>query len=289
LDLDKLFSDYFDVLLSKIVIAEKVNTIMNTEMDNISDEIIYNPTEGISEKFKQCIVTYKKITNDINDTLLNIYKFSEDNNYFWKDCSVEVYNLNYKIIRDNYIEKYTYTNEIDFIKYEYQCLLDEDDKENNIGHFGAYNKDFFSLLNYQKFMNNDNKQFFSLLKVRKMEFLKSQIDRIGGNLEILVIGGKQKVNIYETKVPKVDDLTLSGLPKFNLQQRYEIFKKLGFEDTIHKLKTDKQMSKNKILAIVLGVNPDNAKQLLNGTYKGLSSKDENLLIEFLVSQEIKIS
>ena len=96
------------------------------------------------------------------------------------------------------------------------------------------------------------------------------------------------INEYEREEYKEEDLQLSGLPKLNVQQRFELFKRLGFDDIISKLDTDKQMSKYKILAIIMGINPDNAKQLHNRTYKEISEKDINILNEYLANQSVTL-
>lgn len=286
--LDERFLELFVTLQSTIVIADKISTIMKRTMDEVSDDVIYESTDALAKKLKKSITLYDKISTDINGMVMLIHEFSGSVNYFWKDCPVEVFKSHYELIKKKYIEKYVHSNEIDFLIYEYQYFFNEDDLETNIAHSEVRSNDYLSMLNYKKYFTYDNKQFFALLNTRKKEFLKTQIDKLGYNIEILVIGGKQKVNILESVNSKADDLALSGLPKFNLQQRYELFKKLGFDNTIHTLNTDKQMAKYRILAIILGISHDNAKKIFNGTYKGLSTDDQSALQEYLSYQHVVI-
>ena len=48
------------------------------------------------------------------------------------------------------------------------------------------------------------------------------------------------------------------------------------------------MSKYKIIALIMGINPDNAKQLQNKTYSELKLKDTEEIKNFLDNQSIKL-
>jgi len=93
-------------------------------------------------------------------------------------------------------------------------------------------------------------------------------------------------NIIKNEIFETDRIELSSLPKFNLQQRFEICKRLGLDQAINGIKSRKQMSIYKVLALVMGISSDNAKKLLNGYYKELNSKDENILDEYIKNQFI---
>lgn len=95
---------------------------------------------------------------------------------------------------------------------------------------------------------------------------------------------KEEVNILES-----DTLNLKNLPKFNLQQRYYLFQKLGFDNKISKIKTDKQENRNKILALIMGISPDNAKKFVNNSYKYKLTKDDlDEIEEFLIRNKIEL-
>ena len=91
----------------------------------------------------------------------------------------------------------------------------------------------------------------------------------------------------ETKIIETPDLTLKDIPKFNLQQRYEIFTQLGYDKAIHTLETSKS-SKNKILALLMGISVDNAKHLINGTYKKFKPEHIEEFEEYLERIKVKL-
>jgi hypothetical protein len=84
------------------------------------------------------------------------------------------------------------------------------------------------------------------------------------------------------------DLLLKDIPNCNLQQRYDIFKRLGFDIKILQIDTSKQTSTHKILALIMGISPDNAKHLLNNTYKDYKLDDKEDLEEYLSKINVKL-
>ena len=91
----------------------------------------------------------------------------------------------------------------------------------------------------------------------------------------------------EEVIIETPDLTLKDIPKFNLQQRYEIFTQLGYDKAIHTLDTSKS-SKNKILALLMGISVDNAKHLINGTYKEFKPEHIGEFEEYLERIKVKL-
>jgi hypothetical protein len=96
-----------------------------------------------------------------------------------------------------------------------------------------------------------------------------------------------KESLKENKIIETPDLKLKDIPKFNLQQRYEIFTQLGYDKAIHTLDTSKG-SKNKILALLMGISVDNAKHLINGTYKEFKPEDIEEFEEYLERIKVKL-
>ncbi|WP_264511625.1 hypothetical protein [Flavobacterium sp. N1719] len=284
---DKLFFNLFAILKSKIILADKLSIIMKNTMDKCDDEIISNSSDDFSIKLTESISSYSNITKDINDIVMLIYKVTDDINYFWKDCSIEVYQNNYNLIKTKYLQKYDNANEIDFLLYEYQYFLDEENIETNTAHSEVRSNDYMSLLNYRKFLNYDNKQFFSLLNKKKMDFLETEIDKLGYSIKIKGKGDKQKITLINTPSILEPDLQLKDLPNFNVQQRYELFRRLGFDKIIDTLDTS-QMSKYKIMGIILNLSPDNTKKLYNRSYKELTDKDIEVIEEYLEKQAVKL-
>ncbi len=285
---DKLYLDLFINLISTIIVADKLSTIMKNTMDKCSDEIISNSPDELSKKLKGSVSSYSKIVKDINDIVMLIFKVTDDINYFWKDCSVEVYQNHYKLIKIKYLQKYVNANEIDFLLNEYQYFLDEENIDNNTAHSEVRSHDYLSSVNFRKFLNYDNRQFFSLINRRKIEFLKSEIDKLGYLVEIKGKGDKQKITLIKIPTALEPDLQLKDLPNLNVQQRYELFRRLGFDKIIDTLDTS-QMSKYKIMGIILNLSPDNTKKLYNRSYKELTDKDIEIIDEYLVKQAVKLN
>ena len=94
--------------------------------------------------------------------------------------------------------------------------------------------------------------------------------------------------IIETKIIETKDLSLKDIPNLNLQQRYNLFEQLSFDDAIHQLNTTKQTSKHKILALIMGISPDNAKHLINGSYTKLNTQQQEELEEYLQRIRVKL-
>lgn len=91
----------------------------------------------------------------------------------------------------------------------------------------------------------------------------------------------------EEPITETPNLTLKNIPNFNLQQRYKIFTQLGYDKAIHTLDTSKS-SKTKILALIMGISVDNAKHLINGTYKELKPDDIEEFDEYLERVKVKL-
>lgn len=92
----------------------------------------------------------------------------------------------------------------------------------------------------------------------------------------------------EEPFTKTPDLNLKNIPKFNLQQRFYLFQKLNFDNGIHQIETELQKSKHKVLALIIGISLDNAKHLLNGTYKDLTPEQKEEVEEYLLLQKVKL-
>jgi hypothetical protein len=100
---------------------------------------------------------------------------------------------------------------------------------------------------------------------------------------------EKEISTKEEAQTETPDLKLKNIPNFNLPQRYYLFQKLGFDTTISKIKTDKQGSRNKILALLMGISVDNAKHSTNGSYKQkLTSNDLEEIEDFLYRNNIEL-
>jgi hypothetical protein len=108
------------------------------------------------------------------------------------------------------------------------------------------------------------------------------IEQLGKTEKDILTSEKKEEVIIETP-----NLTLKDIPNFNLQQRYEIFTQLGYDKAIHTLDTSKS-SKNKIIALLMGISVDNAKHLINGTYKEFKPEDIEEFDEYLERIKVKL-
>ncbi len=285
---DDLYFDFFQVLLSTVIIADKISTVITQASKDFTGLDSVENLNKESEKYKKYLANYTKIKEEINDMILLIFDFSKREKYFWKDCPTEVYINSFKNIKTYFLESNSFSNELDFIKNEIEYFLSDNDLDTNLSHLNEQSNDYLALVNYRKFLSRETSQLFQLEKMKKIQFLRNELKKLGHLDETYAVGDNLKIKLIQLEEFKEEDLQLSGLPKLNVQQRFELFKRLGFEDIISKLDTDKQMSKYKILALIMGINPDNAKQLHNRTYKEISDKDINTLNEYLVSQSVML-
>lgn len=287
-ELDEVFFELSNQFMSTIAFIDKIMSVITKELDDfdeLKDEKIIK--KALSNQVAY-VNSYSNLKLEFNEMIKVVYEFSKANNYYWKDCSVEVYIEYYEKLKENFLKENSYANDLDFLKFEYERLISENEEDEKASNSTFLNKDYFLYVPYRKYFTEENKTFFNLEKVKKIGFLKNELGQIGYGVELYTIGNSTKVKIIELESAKVERLSLSGLPNFNLRQRYELFRKLGFEDIITKLNTTKQMSRYKIIALIMGINPDNAKQLQNKTYSELKLKDTEDIKHFLDNQSIKL-
>lgn len=247
--------------------------------------------DEIIELSKKLILS-NKTTNGL---IMMMYQFCEDNLLFWHNCSVDIYKNFYGGFIQTYLEKYPNSTITDFLKNEYNYFYS--DKINNYNPLhNASESDFEDLLQlskYETILNNENTEFFKIVKQRKLDFIASKIYENGYTVEVIQTRKSYKINlkpIIERKIDIYNDeettLNLSQLPTYNIKERYEILIKLGFENTLSTLDTSKG-SKNMLLALIMGISVDNAKKLLDGTYKLNSDIEKNKLKKVEITSEIE--
>ncbi|WP_149206065.1 hypothetical protein [Flavobacterium johnsoniae] len=282
---DEIFLELSETVMSTMAFIDKITSVIKKELDLydvLSDE---NQFKKAMQNQIKYVISCSKLKEELNETLKLIFKFSKKENYYWKDCSCEVYIYHYNIIKNEFLKSNSFANEIDFIKYEYERLLSENDSDSNITDFQFLGKDYFLYMNYRKYFSDENKQFFELEKSKKLSFLKNELGHLGFGLEPYTLGSSIKIKIIELESAKLEKLSLSNLPNFNVRQRYELYKKFGFKATIEKTDAP-QMSKYKMTALIMGISPDNAKQLHNETYREISGKDFDEVNNYLDKQSV---
>lgn len=284
--LDEIFCQLSENVMSTMAFLEKIMSVITKELDLFDELSSENQIKKAIKNQTRYVLYYSKLTEELNESLKIIFIFSKKENYYWKDCSCEVYIYHYTKIKEEFLKSNFYANEVDFIKYEYERLLSENNSDSNITDSQFLSKDYFLYMNYRKYFSEENKQFFELEKSKKLTFLKNELGHLGFGLEPFILGASIKIKIIELESAKLEKLSLSSLPNFNVRQRYELYKKLGFNTIIEKMDAP-QMSKYKMTALIMGINPDNAKQLHNETYREINQKDSTDLNDYLVNQSIK--
>jgi hypothetical protein len=226
----------------------------------------------------------------INQLIITMYNLCDEHFIFWHNSDVLVYRNYYHLIKDNYLKELLNSNELDFLKNEYKHFFIDEINSINVSYtfLDTDFKDSLLMFNYVKFLNNKNREFLNLVKQRKLDFITEEIFKRGFTVEVV----QKKKEILINLVPIIEnnfedaELNLSQLPPYNIEQRYELLVQLGIESNISKLDTSKN-SKNMLLGLIMGVSVDNAKKLLNGTYKLNSDKEKTKIRKAEITNEIK--
>jgi hypothetical protein len=238
--------------------------------ENLVDKILLNPNferlpkDELKEYFKEYGIGFHKGYDEFTENIKQeIDSYSIDNSLITK----KVFNKATRDFRGGFGELPTYKSLIyhdDELKAKYAghnvMVLKKEDFHKRGYESGQYYKSWEMILT-NPFLYED--VFNKKSKKKKKPQRKKQI-------------------IIETL-----DLTLKDIPNFNLQQRYEIFTQLGYDKAIHTLDTSKG-SKNKILALLMGISVDNAKHLINGTYKEFKPDDIEEFDEYLERIKVKL-
>ncbi|NQY11211.1 MAG: hypothetical protein HRT71_17070 [Flavobacteriales bacterium] len=186
-------------------------------------------------------------------------------------------------MKSRYFEKFEHATELDLLKNEYEFYLNGDKTGSNFAHTQLRSESQLSLLTYKRFLNGENLEFFKLQDKRKIEFLEEEIDKLGYLVNIDYSGETARVSFFHIETEAEKELNLKGLPDLTVRQRYAVFQQLGFRKRIDEWDL-KSKDKYDLMAVILNINPDNAKKLYGNTYKQLTSKDDELLSKFLDSK-----
>lgn len=280
---EQIILELFRNLVGMASVADKLSIAIHNITD-LTPSSLQEEDETVSQ-MKSLVEKYSKVSNQINHDIRVVYDYTDKINYFWHGCSIETYTTNFATMKERYLEKYKMATELDLFKSEYLYYLIGKNIDTNVAHQTVRGGDYLSMLNYHKFLTYDNTEFFRLINARKMEYLEQELDKLGYTIEVDNSKETPTVKFIDSVAVAEKNLTLSGLPKFNVQQRYEIFKRLGGSKIVDTLDT-KQMSKYNLLAVILNINPDNSKRLYNNSYKEINSKDLKSVTDFLEKQGI---
>lgn len=218
-----------------------------------------------------------RANNRINAIVMTLYGYCEERKKFWHNCSVDVYKQYFPILKENYLERNSHSETIDFLKSEYLYFFSYELNALNATHNTIALDDRLKMYDYISRLNLTNLEFFKVHQQRKLDFISTEIHMAGYQLE--AVKKKNNIKISLIKIPERkpeeeipdEPLNISNLPSFNLEERFELFRRLGFEKTLIGLDTTKK-NKNMLLGLIMGFSVDNAKKLLDGTYK--SNLDE---------------
>ncbi|NQY08648.1 MAG: hypothetical protein HRT71_03935 [Flavobacteriales bacterium] len=94
----RVIQDYFDTLVGQLNIADKLLAIIEkTTKDETHDMLNKEEYSGTIKKLRDITLKYGMVTEQINKDVMLLYKFTRRINYFWQDCSIEVYTSNFEL------------------------------------------------------------------------------------------------------------------------------------------------------------------------------------------------
>lgn len=234
-----------------------------------------NFDNGLESKNEFMEITKQKLeyAHGINNLMIILDDVCDKSDIFWHNSSVEVYKNNVDFFKLHYFGKNKQAIESDFYVHEYIYYSNDVKKGSNMN---ILDVDTLKWFDYDKYLTPENREYFRLKRQRILDFLATVIDFMG--YQILVT---KKGKLIFTQKPKVEEspvddkpLEISNLPSFNLEQRYEIIRRLGIDNLVMTLDSPKK-SKDMLLALIMGSSVDNAKKLLNNDYKKFGDSDKN--------------
>lgn len=282
------YDDFFHSILTGVTLSHNLQKKINLLTEE-SANASFSRSETINGQIIEMAKKMFMADKTINQLIRGAYVVFEQDNRFWHNSSIDVYKNYYEILKDNYKKKYPDSEAIDFLKNEYTFFSNEDINGLNTTHNTIAIYDKLRIVDYVSRLNIDNKEFFNVVRQRKLDFVAGEIEKLGYRIEITK---KKKVKVVKASEPLPEnldadvELEISNIPNYNIEQRFELFKQLGFEKLLTGIDTS-QKSKNMIVALLMGISVDNAKKLLNGTYKKSRDpeKDKSKTIE--IAGEIK--
>lgn len=297
---DTTLSYYKELFESTELIKSYLSEIETIENNLAKGDINRLDADDFRNQINSINTQVKENRLKLNNTFWSLFDFSIKNNFFFCYSNLDTYKFYYDVFFKNYKRISHDADIISFLKYEYEYhyaferrdfLIDSSNRTNFV-HRTRFN-DHFSYLEFYPNLFERNKLKIKLENEKILKFIKEEINKQGfqivkksGNDEIELLDFDLKSQSLENFYPE-PEINKKGLPKVNVQTRYHLFKSLGYEDAIIKLKCENPIAKSKLLAILLNISIDNARHLLNGTYKHIySNKDEEKIKKYLSEQGI---
>jgi hypothetical protein len=266
--IDIEIDDFINFISNHHNISHKeINNIFHNieRLNPLLKEIIDIKLSGGKETEK--FYSYKEI---ISENLKNLIEVSHKNNiYFWCCTSLTYKNTledRWKKFENEFID----VEKIDFIKSDYKGLI--------------------TLTNYYKNSSFWNKKVLQLLASsfeKKIQYLDDILSEFGIKASVHFSGTSADIDFLYNKPQnetppqatkqKTNKSLLFNGKELNLSERFKIANEvLGIDKKIRTLNIP-DLEKYQLLAYILGIDKDNARNLMNGSYK---SKDRDLLTYF---------
>lgn len=274
--------------ISAIVnLQKKIDELVDkSSKSTYQESLIIN--DEIMEISKKIYISSKTV----NDLIMGFYKFTDEHNIFWSDCSFEVYKNHLETIKNKYCKYFPDSKSIDFYRHEYFSIIDPNKNPNFI--HDKLSTSRINIVDYKPYLTIPNQEFFNINRQRKLDYITDTLEIWGLRLvqssdgKIVFVG--YDLDNKPIHTPKdfgeVEDLSLANLPSFKVEHRYKLFQLLGFENAILKIDTQKK-SKDALVALILGISLDNAKKLLSGTYKKTTDRNKDKAKDDEILEEIQ--
>lgn len=270
---------FYDIFVNSIITGVITSHNLQKKANLLSDKSLKMGFKE-SELLHEEIILYAKkmvlVNKTISDKALELYDYCEENNKFWHNCSVDIYKKHFPALQKYYLERNPQSKTIDFLKSEYIYFFSDVFNGLNATHNAIAIDDKLKMMDYISRLNLDTLEFFNVVKQRKLDYITDEIGKAGYAIEAVKKKKNIKVSLIKVETKPIEEelektLEISNLPAFNLEERFEIFRRLGFEKDLIKLVTAKK-NKNVLLALIMGCSVDNARKFLDDRYK--SNLDE---------------
>ena len=279
--------DFYD-LASAIRTGFLLHQKLKKELDDLT------PESATKEKLIELMKNISKTSDLVNSLIKETYAFSGVTNTFWRHCSLITYKNYLKGLKSTYLKNFENSTELDFYKHEYLYFLKNTKKlkynNANTIHNSIKTIYLLEIVEYYKVLDYETEEFLQINNQRKLDFLSNELLNLGYIIQL----AKTKKDVFINLIPapenndfdKLDEtvLTKSQLPEFNLLERYETLKRLGYIQKIHEV-TEIKKTKNKLLALTMNCSVDNARKLLDSTYKILD-REKNKARQDKIEEEV---
>lgn len=231
--------------------------------------------------------TYEVIQKELNDVFLTLMKISVEEQKFFSASPLKFYKIHLENSLKELENEEIDFNQIDHLKKEYLFFYD------------ILNSNYQSIkkppYNYITHLDDDNLKLFRSIIRKRLEYLEDFLmskgikakkrnrhnEHSSANLmfkKFAISLQTQEIQpIQTTKKTKTNKSLLFEGSNLNLSERFKIANEiLNIDNKIRTLNIP-ELEKYQLLAYILGCDKDNARNLMNGTYR---SKDRDLFNYF---------